>query len=151
MPSALAVRARLASAVALALALGGSAKGARAAIKDPFEVFRFSAGSTLFAPPGLGRDGSVYVGSGEGYVHALSSDGRYRWSYTVQGRVVAAPVEEPTTGRVFVVTSDARLYAFEPDAHLRWVFSLPPPPERSSRSRRRARCCSSGATTTCTA
>ena len=114
---------------ALGLALLGVGREAEAAPAEPFEVFRFSAASALFAPPGVGRDGSVYVGSGEGYVHALASDGRYRWSYTVKGRIVAAPVEEPATGRVFVATSEARLYALEPDAHLRWVFPLPVAPK----------------------
>jgi hypothetical protein len=65
------------------------------------------------------------VGSGDGYVHALAPDGSFRWSYTVKGRVVAPPVEDPATGRVFVATSDARLYALEADSHLRWVFPLP--------------------------
>lgn len=111
------------------MALLGAGRRAEAAPPSHFEVFRFSAASALFAPPGVGRDGSVYVGSGEGYVHALGSDGGYRWSYTVKGRIVAAPVEDPSTGRVFVATSEARLYALEPDSHLRWVFPLPVAPK----------------------
>ena len=93
------------------------------------EVFRFGAGSGLFARPGVGQHGDVYVGSGDGYVHALWPDGSYRWSYTVKGRVVAPPVEEPATRRAFVITSEARLYALEPDARLRWVFPLPVAPK----------------------
>lgn len=99
------------------------------ATEQPRMVFHFSASSTLFARPGVGHDGAIYVGSGDGYVHALASDGSFRWSYTVKGRVVAPPVEEPSSGRVFVATSDARLYAFEPDSHLRWVFPLPVAPK----------------------
>jgi len=99
------------------------------AAEAPGVVFRFSASSTLFARPGVGRDGSIYVGSGDGYVHALASDGTFRWSYTVKGRVVAPPVEDPNSGRVFVATSEARLYALEPDSHLRWVFPLPVAPK----------------------
>ena len=99
------------------------------AAPEPQTVFRFSASSTLFARPGVGHDGSVYVGSGDGYVHALSADGSFRWSYTVKGRVVAPPVEEPSSGRIFVATSEARLYALEPDSHLRWVFPLPVAPK----------------------
>lgn len=99
------------------------------ALAEPRVVFHFSTASTLFARPGVGHDGSVYVGSGDGYVHALAADGSFRWSYTVKGRVVAPPVEEPSSGRVFVATSEARLYALEPDSHLRWVFPLPVPPK----------------------
>jgi hypothetical protein len=111
--------------VALALALGSPARAA----EPPRVAFRFSASATLFARPGVGRDGAVYVGSGDGYVHALSSDGGFRWSYTVKGRVVAPPIEEPISGRVFVATSDARLYALERDSHLRWVYPLPVAPK----------------------
>jgi outer membrane protein assembly factor BamB len=111
-----------------ALGLSASLAQARAPL-EPQELFRFSAGSALFAAPGVGRDGSVYVGSAEGYVHALASDGRYRWSYTVKGRIVAAPLEDSATGRFFAATSESRLYCFEPDAHLRWVFPLPVAPK----------------------
>lgn len=96
----------------------------------PFrELFKFSAGSGLFARPGVGHDGALYVGSGDGYVHALSAEGHFRWSYTVKGRVAAPPVEEATSGRIFVATSEARLYALEPDSQLRWVFPLPVAPK----------------------
>ena len=112
------------------LAWLGSGRQAEAAPHvPPLEIFKFAAASSLFAPPGVGRDGSVYVGAGDGYVHALAPDGGYRWSYTVKGRIVAAPVEEPSTGRVFVVTSEARLYALEADSRLRWVFQLPRAPK----------------------
>jgi outer membrane protein assembly factor BamB len=100
-----------------------------AEIWAPELAFRFSASSALFARPGVGHGGAVYVGSGDGYVHALAADGIYRWSYTVKGRVVAPPVEEPKSGRVFIATSEARLYALEPDSHLRWVFPLPVAPK----------------------
>src|SRR4051812_30949831 len=83
--------------VALALLVDGSAEAAA----PPRPVFHFSASSTLFARPGVGRDGALYIGSGDGYVHALLPDGSFRWSYTVKGRVVAPPVEEPSSGRVF--------------------------------------------------
>jgi hypothetical protein len=121
---------RLRLGLSLGSALLTASLGAQALEPEaPRLLFRFSASSTLFAAPGVGHDGSLYVGSGDGYVHALAPDGTYRWSYTLRGRVVAAPVEEGSTGRVFVVTSDARLYALEPDAHLRWVFPLPAAPK----------------------
>jgi hypothetical protein len=109
----------------LALTLVASA----AAQAEPLTLYRFTASSTLFARPGVGKDGSVYVGSGDGYVHALGPDGAFRWSYTVKGRVAAPPVEEASSGRVFIATSESKLYALEADSHLRWVFPLPVPPK----------------------
>jgi hypothetical protein len=92
-------------------------------------LFKFSAGSGLFARPGLGQGGALYIGSGDGYVHALAADGGFRWSVAVKGRVLAPPVEEAGSGRVFVATSESRLYALESDSHLRWVFPLPAAPK----------------------
>ncbi|HVY27423.1 MAG TPA: PQQ-binding-like beta-propeller repeat protein [Polyangiaceae bacterium] len=109
----------------LALAL----LGASVARAEPRTVFHFSASSSLFARPGVGQGGAVYIGSGDGYVHALAADGTFRWSYTVKGRVVAPPVEEAASGRVFVATSESKLYALEADSHLRWVFPLPVAPK----------------------
>lgn len=109
--------------LALVLSLPVSARA------EPRVAFRFSTSSTLFARPGVGEGGALYVGSGDGYLHALHADGGYRWSYTVQGRIAAPPVEEPRSGRVFVATSEKRLYALEADAHLRWVFPLPVAPQ----------------------
>lgn len=114
--------------VLAALLLLGGAVPARAA-PAPRTLFRFSAAATLFARPGLGASGALYVGAGDGYVHALAADGGFRWSYTVKGRVAAPPVEEPSSGRVFVATSEKRLYALEADSHLRWVFPLPAAPK----------------------
>lgn len=111
------------------LALAAALLAPAAAQAEPLTLYRFSASSTLFARPGVGKDGSVYVGSGDGYVHALGPDGAFRWSYTVKGRVAAPPVEEASSGRVFIATSESKLYALEADSHLRWVFPLPVPPK----------------------
>jgi hypothetical protein len=116
-------------AVGVALVGPAAAKPAELAAPELRLAFRFGAGSGLFARPGVGPEGSVYVGSGDGYVHALWPDGAYRWSYTVKGRVAAPPVEEPGTRRVFVLTSEQRLYALEHDSRLRWVFNLPVAPK----------------------
>jgi hypothetical protein len=117
----------LSSACFLAGALLASAESQAGARLQP--LFRFSAGSGLFARPGVGQDGALYVGAGDGYVHALASDGSFRWSYTVKGRVLSPPVEEAASRRVFVATSEARLYSLESDSQLRWVFPLPAPPK----------------------
>lgn len=116
--------------VAAALCPAGLALASKPLVAPELRLaFRFGAGTGLFARPGVGPDGSVYVGTGDGYVHALWADGSYRWSYTVKGRVAAPPIAEPATRRVFVLTSEAKLYALEPDSRLRWVSSLPVAPK----------------------
>ena len=48
-------------------------------------------------------------------------DGSYRWSYTLRGRVVAPPVFDAATGRLFVATSDAATFAQLKSAAVRKV------------------------------
>jgi outer membrane protein assembly factor BamB len=68
-------------------------------------------------------DGSVYVASVEGYVHALGSDGSFRWSYGVHGVPLGPPAVD-AAGRVYVATSEGRLYALSASGQLDWASSV---------------------------
>jgi hypothetical protein len=68
-------------------------------------------------------DGSVYVGTSEGYVHALREDGSYLWSYTLPG---------PVGGRsglslfgALLVPTGRSVYALRPNGTLLWAFHSP--------------------------
>lgn len=86
-------------------------------------LFRFDAGAPLAAPAGVARDGTLCVGTTEGYVHALGPDGGYRWSYSVRGAVTRRPLF--VGQRWYVATGADRIYAFSPDGALSWVFKPP--------------------------
>jgi outer membrane protein assembly factor BamB len=91
----------------------------------PVERFRFHAGAPLLAPAGAGADGSICVGTADGYIHLLGPDGSFRWSYSVHGAVTHRPVH---AGELwFVVTSAERIYALTQEGTLYWVFRPPSP------------------------
>jgi hypothetical protein len=79
----------------------------------------FHAGAPLSGRPGVGPDGTLVIGSVDGYVHAVRADGVFRYSYTVAGRVVGNPVVFDD-GVALVATDKSRLYAIQPDGSLAW-------------------------------
>ncbi|HET7538329.1 MAG TPA: PQQ-binding-like beta-propeller repeat protein [Polyangiaceae bacterium] len=93
----------------------------------PLPRFRFDAGAPLAAPAEVAADGSVCVGTVDGYVHALAPDGSFRWSRSVRGAVTRRP--HFAGERWFIVTSAQRVYALKRDGSLSWAFQLYSPVE----------------------
>ncbi|MEP7048988.1 MAG: PQQ-binding-like beta-propeller repeat protein [Pseudomonadota bacterium] len=87
--------------------------------------FRFDAGAPLLAPAGVAADGTVCVGTVDGYIHALAPDGSYRWSYSLHGAITHRPL---FVGALwYVATSAGRIEAFTRDGALAWAFNAPSP------------------------
>jgi hypothetical protein len=96
---------------------------AQAAHRAPRPLWSFHAGAPLSGPPGLGADGSLVIGTVDGYVHVLRPDGVFRYSYTVDGRVVFSPVILGD-GLVLVASDRNRLFAIRPDGSLAWESTV---------------------------
>jgi outer membrane protein assembly factor BamB len=86
--------------------------------------WRLDVGSTIHAPPAIGSDGAVYVGTGDGYLVSIGAEGVLNWSYTLEGAVAWSPVID-TAGRVYVATTAQRLCAFWPNGGLAWQVRTP--------------------------
>lgn len=97
--------------------------GALWAFAFPTQRFRFDAGAPLLAPAGVAPDGTICVGTADGYIHWLQADGSYRGSYSVHGAVLRRPL---FVGDLWYVTTSAeRIYAFTRSGTLYWVFKPP--------------------------
>jgi len=121
-PGVLLLTASLLLAPTLRAAPGSSAPGT----PSLQERFRFHAGAPLLAPAGVAADGTVCVGTADGYVHLLGPDGDFRWSRSVRGSVVHRPVR---AGALWLITTDAeRIYALTGEGALYWVFKPLSPP-----------------------
>jgi hypothetical protein len=86
----------------------------------------FGAGAPVESPPALGPDGEVYVATGEGYVHALTPEGGFHWSYTVKGAALGGPIVQPD-GTIVVATRLNLIYALRPNGRRLWVYRVPEP------------------------
>jgi hypothetical protein len=98
--------------------LGGSGEPEAVSI-----AWAFRAGAPLAAAPGIGADGSVAVGSVDGYLHVLRPDGSFRWGYTLRGPLVGRPVVA-SNGAIFAAADPNGLYALDADGTLLWVSSV---------------------------
>ncbi|HEY3666384.1 MAG TPA: PQQ-binding-like beta-propeller repeat protein [Polyangiaceae bacterium] len=114
---------RLVAGQAVSVAVEAPSAVAGQASGYPLPRFRFDAGAPLDAPAGVASDGSVCVGTADGYIHALSPDGSYRWSYSVHGAVLHRPLF--ASGLWYIATSANRIYALTRDGSLYWVFKPP--------------------------
>jgi outer membrane protein assembly factor BamB len=103
-----------------------SVEAARALTREPLPAavaWSFRSGAPLAAPPGIGPDGEVVVGSVDGYLHALRGDGSFRWGYTLRGPIVGRPAVGEN-GIVFAAADPNGLYALDGDGTLLWVSSV---------------------------
>jgi len=85
--------------------------------------WRFLTSAAIESSPAIGTDGTIYVGSCDGSVYALYSDGRLRWSYRTGGAVHSSPAIA-VDGTVYVGSLDGCVYALWPDGRLRWRYSV---------------------------
>lgn len=86
----------------------------------------FGAGAPISGAPALGPQGQIYIGTHEGYLHALDRSGGFLWSYTVKGAIHVPPVVLPS-GVVVVATRQNLMYAFRPNGRKLWVYRVPEP------------------------
>lgn len=81
--------------------------------------FRIDGGSR--SSPALGRDGTIYLGSWDGYLFALNPDGTRRWRFKTGFEITSSPAIGQD-GTVYVGCRDRRLYAVAPNGRKRWAF-----------------------------
>lgn len=79
-------------------------------------------GARPVSTPSFGPDGTVYVGTAEGYLHAYAADGTYRWGYTLRGAVVG---DLALTGTLVLVPTTRRIDAIRLDGTQLWSFESP--------------------------
>lgn len=87
----------------------------------------------IYSSPAIGADGTIYVGSNDGYVYALDAladddEERMKWSYETWGSVLSSPAIG-ADGTVYVGSSDGALYALDPNAEYdhdreKWSFGI---------------------------
>jgi formylglycine-generating enzyme required for sulfatase activity len=69
--------------------------------------------------PALGADGTVYVGTGDGKLLAVSPTGREKWVFGTGGPIHSSPAVG-SDGTVFVGSEDGSLYAIRADGTQKW-------------------------------
>jgi len=80
------------------------------------KLWEFETGGPVFSSPAIGSDGTVYVGSTDNKLYALSSkSGVKLWEFETGNDVGSAPAIG-SDGTVYVGSHDKKLYAIKTDS-----------------------------------
>ena len=75
--------------------------------------------------PAVANNGQVIVGTDDGFVQAINSDGTSMdWAYETGGPVDSSPALHPLFGWIYVGSDDNNLYALNADGSLYWSHDL---------------------------
>lgn len=66
--------------------------------------------------PAIAEDGTVYIGSDDGLIHAVDTDGKLRRTHPTGSAILGSPLI--SAGRLYIASGDAKLHAFEIGANL---------------------------------
>lgn len=85
-------------------------------------LWNFTTAAGVYSSPAVGYDGTIYVGSLDGQLYALSSNGQKKWSFSTGGAVYASPAIG-VDGAILIGSVDGKIYAVHPDGTRKWVFA----------------------------
>ena len=75
----------------------------------------------MFSSPAVAADGTIYFGSYDYYLYALSPSGVLKWKYPTESYVESSPAVT-TNGTIYFGSDDYYLYALSPNGSLKWKF-----------------------------
>lgn len=111
---------------------GGPQRTGQAFVKGPRSanpVWAFRTQGRIYADPVVGADGTLYVASHDGFLYAVSPDGKEKWSFDVRGKIWGTPAIAED-GTVYVGSDADMLFALTPAGELKWTLSTALPPEK---------------------
>lgn len=99
------------------------------------QLWSYSTGNStlpIYGEPNVASDGTIYFGSWDRYVYALTSAGGLRWRYQTDGSIapLASPALSPDEQTIYVGTGDPNstpagsLVAIRSDGTLKWQVRL---------------------------
>ncbi len=84
-----------------------------------------SGGAALVGEPALDKQERVYAATSDGYLHAFERDGRFRFSYTVQGTPLGSVSLRPSDGAILLGTTAGQIYAINQTGTLHFRHLTP--------------------------
>ena len=90
----------------------------------PTERWSFSTGNIVIASPAIGADGTLYLGSYDGKLYAINSDGSSKWTKNTVWWIRVTPAIG-TDGTVYFGNWNNTFYAVDPsDGSTKWTFPI---------------------------
>ena len=89
--------------------------------RDNEIAWRLPLGDEIFSTAAVEESGTIYIGSENGALTAVTPDGNRLWSYQTGGGIKSSPAIGPD-GTIYFGSKDKWFYALSPDGELRWRF-----------------------------
>ncbi len=87
-------------------------------------LWEYATGGVIYSSATLGRDGTVYIGSGDNKVYALDSSGNEKWTFTAGDWVDAVPALSADESVVYIGSWDNKLYALDAQTGVeKWSYT----------------------------
>jgi len=83
--------------------------------------WRYETEDKIGSSPAIGIGGTIYVGSGNNCLYAISRDGTLVWTYETGDHIYSSPAVD-VDGTVYVGSHDCHLYAIKADGSLKWRY-----------------------------
>jgi outer membrane protein assembly factor BamB len=80
-----------------------------------------SAQKSISSSPAIAKDGTLYYGSDDHKLYAVSSNGKIKWTYTTGGAIRSSPAIG-SDGTIYFGSWDGYLYALKSNKSLKWKF-----------------------------
>jgi outer membrane protein assembly factor BamB len=96
----------------------------------PVLKWGLTTGDEVGSSLAIGTDGTIYVGSSDNKLYAITAGGSWKWSFTTGGAVSSSPAVGDD-GIIYVGSYDSDLYAINPDRTLKWSYTTGGPVESS--------------------
>ncbi|MBU1651627.1 M6 family metalloprotease domain-containing protein, partial [bacterium] len=83
--------------------------------------WKFKTDGMVESSPALGSDGTIYVGSQDGYLYAVNPDGTQKWKFMTFGAIWSSPIVG-SDGTIYFGSYDNSVYALNPNGTMKWKY-----------------------------
>ena len=115
-------RALLGGFLAMSLLVGGVGWPVCSPAADGDLKWAYPTGGSLPSSPAIAPNGTIYVGSVNGKLHAIDPNGTFKWAFTTGDFVYSSPAIAPD-GTIYVGSRDHKLYAIRPNGTRKWSYT----------------------------
>ena len=88
---------------------------------SPLLRWSFTTGERIHSSPAIDTEGTIYVGSDDGYLYAINPNGNLKWRYQTGGMVSSSPALG-SDGTIYVGSHDDYVYAINTNGNLKWRY-----------------------------
>lgn len=86
--------------------------------------FVTESGSSISpSAPAVADDGTIYLGSQDSKLYALTPTGTLKWAFTT-GKTIRSTPAVATDGTIYIPSQDGKLYAVNPDGTNKWDITI---------------------------